>query len=125
MPVRYWRPHELALFSKPPDRDIPRHTQRSYVAVLRKRGALKLKPAPTIGQFSDWTLRQERLLGTLPDNYLAKRFGRTFKAVRARRILRRIPAYRQRPWTTADDALLGTTTDLQLARSLGRLKPEV
>lgn len=62
-------------------------------------------------QHPRWTADDDRLLGTMPDKELARRLGRTFIAVRARRSLKGIlthwhPAVRQ--WTPAELAMLGT-----------------
>ena len=65
-----------------------------------------------------WTIEEDRLLGTQSDRDLAKRFGRTEKAVRSRREGKRI---RLTPvWRPEDDKILGTRPDIQVALLLRR-----
>jgi hypothetical protein len=70
-----------------------------------------------------WTPQEERLLGTMTDNEVAKTIGRTRTAVNSRRrklaiplfALRR-PACKSPTWTPTRDRLLGTMPDTVLAR---------
>jgi hypothetical protein len=66
----------------------------------------------------EWTLEEDRLLGTKPDAVLAKMFGRSVKSVRARRGKKRIRL--QKDWRPEDDRVLGTRTDHEIALLLGR-----
>ena len=78
---------------------------------LRKRG----------GHFGLWTDDEDKLIGTLPDNELARRLGRTFLAVQARRIQLKTPKFKAKlhRWIAAENALLGTMTDGEVAARLG------
>jgi hypothetical protein len=70
------------------------------------------------GRWKDagWTAEQRQLLGTLPDDELAARTGRTVSAVGQAR--RRAGIFRG--WTAAELATLGTIPDAELAAKLGR-----
>lgn len=70
-------------------------------------------------QQPEWTLEEDRLLGTKPDQALARKFGRPVSAVRHRRWKKRIRFY-LKPWRPADDRILGTRTDREVALLLGR-----
>src|SRR5207249_5735360 len=65
-----------------------------------------------------WTKAEDALLGTMPDRRLAKKLGRSFKAVRARRHAKRISFYRK--WLPKEDKVLGTRTDLEVAKRIRR-----
>jgi len=67
-----------------------------------------------------WTKEEDALLGAIPDELLARKYGRTVEAVRARRHLRRIPLPR-REWRPEDDKILGTRPDAEIAERLGRV----
>lgn len=69
-------------------------------------------------QQPEWTLEEDRLLGTKPDEVLARKFGRLVSAVRHRRWKKRIRV--KRDWRPEDDKVLGTRTDQQVALLLGR-----
>jgi len=83
------------------------HTQRRQLA-----GGKVRKPQP------EWTLEEDRLLGTKPDQVLARKFGRPVSAVRHRRWKKRIRV--KKDWRPEDDKILGTRTDRQIALFLGR-----
>src|SRR6516164_1577422 len=74
-----------------------------------------------------WTKAQLRLLGTAPDEVVAKKVGRTTQAVRCMRARRGIPnpaarpgAYGSPPWTAAEDRLVRTLPPAQAAARTGR-----
>jgi hypothetical protein len=68
-----------------------------------------------------WTLAQLKQLGKTPDSVLARRTGRTVKAVVAMRQRRRIRLTTPpRPWTARETALLGRFNDAELGRRLRR-----
>jgi hypothetical protein len=69
-------------------------------------------------QQPEWTLEEDRLLGTKPDQVLARKFGRHLSAVRHRRGKKRIKV--QKRWRPEDDRVLGTRTDQEIALLLGR-----
>ncbi len=69
-----------------------------------------------------WAADEERLLGTVSDQDLARRLGRSLRAISLRRRKLRIPKFhsQRRPWTQAEDALLGTMSDRKFARKFKR-----
>ena len=77
-----------------------------------------------------WTAKELRLLGTMPDDELAARIGRTERAVRVMRLRHGIPVAKDRrrrehhvggrTWTDSELALLGTVPDSELAARIGR-----
>lgn len=69
-------------------------------------------------QQPEWTLEEDRLLGTKPDQVLAKMFSRPVSAVRQRRGKKRIRL--KKDWRPEDDKVLGTRTDHEIALLLGR-----
>jgi len=71
----------------------------------------------------EWTLEEDRLLGTKPDQVLARKFGRPVSAVRSRRWKKRIRL--RMDWRREDDKILGTRTDHEVALLLGRSKTNV
>src|SRR5437867_7713365 len=83
------------------------HTRRRQLAAGKVR---KLQP--------EWTLEEDRLLGTKPDQVLARKFSRPVSAVRHRRWKKRIRV--KKDWRPEDDKILGTRTDQQIALFLGR-----
>lgn len=83
------------------------HTRRRQLVGGKVR---KLQP--------EWTLEEDRLLGTKPDQVLARKFGRPVSAVRHRRGKKRIRV--KKDWRPEDDKILGTRTDRQIALLLGR-----
>lgn len=66
----------------------------------------------------EWTLEEDRLLGTQPDQVLARKFGRPVSAVRHRRQKKRIRL--TKAWRPEDDKILGTRPDREVALLLGR-----
>ena len=68
-----------------------------------------------------WTKQEEALLGTQPDEAIARRLTRTFDAVRYRRSQLGIPIFGGigHQWTAAQDGLLRLHTTKGVARRLG------
>jgi hypothetical protein len=81
-----------------------------------KSAANQRREALKTGQLLRWTKVHENLLGTMPDERLAKKLGRSVAAVAARRHLKRIPL--RRKWLFRDDKLLGLQPDRQIAMRL-------
>ena len=71
---------------------------------------------------TSWTASEERLLGTMSDQDLARRLGRSCRAIQLRRHQLRIPVFdsRRRPWTQAEEALVGRMSDRRFARKFKR-----
>jgi hypothetical protein len=67
-----------------------------------------------------WTEEDLALLGTAPDEEVARRIGRTANAVRVMRDRLGIPRPAGGRWRDGDMALLGTLPDREAARRLGR-----
>src|SRR5438552_18738446 len=73
-----------------------------------------------------WNRKDLAQLGRLPDSVLARRSGRTIKAVVAERERRRIGlAPRGRRWTARERKLIGRFNDAELSRRLRRSYEEV
>jgi hypothetical protein len=104
------------LFATKSDRELRAILGWSHERVLKMRrqlaGAEARKKQP------DWTLEEDQLLGTQPDEVLARKFGRPVSTVRARRWKKRIRV--KKDWRPEDDKILGTRTDQEIALLLGR-----
>jgi hypothetical protein len=72
-----------------------------------------------------WTPQELALLGTLPDEEVAARIGKTPGAVRQKREELGIPNPAANSWTAEDIALLGTLSDEEVAARLGRSRTAV
>ena len=104
------------LFAEMPDRELSALLGWSYKRIRTRRQQLaggKVRKKPP-----EWTLEEDRLLGTKPDHVLARKFGRPVAAVRHRREKKRIRM--TKIWRPEDDAILGTRTDRQIGLLLGR-----
>ena len=66
-----------------------------------------------------WTTEEDSLLGIRSDRALARKLGRTVKAVKNRRRLKKV--FLVKEWRPEDDKILGTRPDRQVALLLGRL----
>jgi len=110
------RDHYAHLFATKSDKEIRAILGWSYKRLHTRRG--QLARGRVRRQAPEWTLEEDRLLGTKPDSVLARRFGRPVGAVRARRGQKRIRV--KKDWRPADDRALGTRTDRQIALLLGR-----
>lgn len=110
------RDHYARLFTTKSNRELRAILGWSYKRIRTRRRQLaggsvrKLQP--------EWTLEEDRLLGTLPDQVLARKFGRPVSAVRHRRWKKRIRV--KKDWRPEDDKILGTRTDHEVALLLGR-----
>jgi hypothetical protein len=67
-----------------------------------------------------WTPEDIALLGTVPDEEVARRTGRTAAAVRRKRWELAIPGPASNRWTAAEVALLATLPDREVAEKAGR-----
>ena len=70
----------------------------------------------------DWQKWEIALVGTAPDEEIARQTGRTRLAVSCKRRQFNIPNFVGRPndWTPEEDRLLGTNADPVIAKKLGR-----
>jgi hypothetical protein len=71
---------------------------------------------------TSWEFGEDRLLGTMSDEDVARRLGRTVRATLLRRQQLQIQKFqsRRRPWTEAEERLLGTMSDRRFARRFQR-----
>ena len=84
-------------------------------------GVLALRIPSQNPAYHHWTSEEDVLLGTMPDEVLAKRLGVSLIAVVARRQRKHVPSIDARPdWSPAEDKLLGTAPDDEIARRLDR-----
>jgi hypothetical protein len=92
------------------------------LGMSKQRGRPK-KPTPP------WTPAEDALLGTMPDQEVARRLNRTLTAVWLRRHCLNLPAFgrrhKRRRWTAEMDALLGTRPDAAVAQQIGLSITEV
>lgn len=105
------------------DHKINRLLRRSSRPLLRRRPAGRRTRAP------NWTEAEDRLLGTWPDERLARFLDRTVKAVESRRLKQGIRFVTPPPhWTAEEERLLDPRSargpikkwTVELARRLGR-----
>jgi hypothetical protein len=96
-------------------------TERERRACRRRAGRLNQ------GQYLEaarrkraWPEEHLALLGTMPDEELARRLGKSENAVRLQRERRGIPNPSGPRWTEGELALLGTAPDGEVARQIGR-----
>src|SRR5882672_12263816 len=102
-------------------------TEREKARLFRQpaRSSGKRRPGRRLRAANCWEKWEDELLGTVLDQELAKRLGRTFIAVRARRISKHIPPVpdpktEALKWKLHELALLGTLPDRETAKRLGR-----
>jgi hypothetical protein len=117
------RRHMLSIPARPMDRQEISRRIRQYWAD-RKR---KLGPCVVDPDDKPWLPEHDQLLGTLPDEMLARKLGRSSRAVAWRRQERQIsPVGRKvRPWMSAEEQRLGTEADAVLAGQLQRSAVDV
>jgi len=115
------RDHYARLFATKSNQELRAMLGWSYRRIhLRRRqltGGKVRKSRP------EWTLEEDRLLGTKPDQVLARKFGRPVSAVRHRRWKKRIRV--RKLWRPEDDKILGTRTDREVGLLLGRSQSNV
>lgn len=105
---------------------------REFTAAERKKRSRdakrrKQRPAQTGYHGPLWTPAQEALLGTVPDEEVARRIGRSEKGVREKREELGIPnaGPTHRRWTRRELRLLGRMPDAEIARRTGRMSARV
>jgi hypothetical protein len=109
----------------PPARLVQTQKEREWTEDERqakREGALRLDLGRHLCpryRGDEWTEREKRLLGTLPDHEVARRIGRTPNAVRIKREQMVLPNPESRAWTADELALLGTETDAKVAERIG------
>ena len=131
-----WTAEDDKLLGVRTDEEIARLLGISIGMVAKRRNMLKIplsrrqfeqaRRARTMkeigGHNGRWAAEEDELLGTMPDEELARHLHRSVAAVAMRRAQRLIPKFdsRQRRWTPQEDALLGKHPDQEVARTLGR-----
>jgi hypothetical protein len=145
--TRYWTEAEEKLLGTDTDFKIALKLGRTKKSVIHHRHILGIPPKPVdwqaIGQRrrqmwaerkrkfgpcvvdpndKPWTLDEDKLLGTEPDEVVARKLGRSRCAVEFRRQQMHIPLFgrKVRHWTPAEDELLGTQVDSAVAKQLQR-----
>jgi len=110
------RSHHARLFATKSDQELRGILGWSYRRIQTRRRQLasrgKRKMAP------EWSLEEDRMLGSNPDPTLARKIGRTVTSVRGRRGVKRVRV--KKDWRPEDDRVLGTRTDGEIALLLGR-----
>jgi hypothetical protein len=86
-----WDRKTLARLGREPDTWIAWDTGMGFRTVRAKREALGIAPC---GLLRRWTPQEKALLGTAPDDVIAKRISRTPGAVLAYRLKLKIPAWK-------------------------------
>ena len=81
-------------------------------------GMITPQPKPPSPSRRRWTAAEDAFLGTKSDRALARKFGRTVKAIKARRQAKGV--FLVKEWKPEDNKILGTRPDLQAAMLLGR-----
>ena len=107
-------PKLIARLSKLSDRELGRLLRRS-------REFANKRPKKEVRQMAPlWTREESALLGTRPDQDLAKLFGRTLTSICVRRNRLKIPCFnpKARRWSEVERKLLGTMSDADLAKQL-------
>lgn len=105
---------------------LARKTEREKARLFRQPvKSCGKRPGRRLRAVNCWEKWEDELLGTMLDRDLAKRLGRTYIAVRARRISKRIPPVpdpktEALKWKPHELALLGTLPDRETAKRLGR-----
>jgi hypothetical protein len=115
------RDHYARLFATKSNQQLRAMLGWSYRRIQAHRRQLaggKVRKLPP-----EWTLEEDRLLGTKPDQVLARKFGRPVSAVRQRRWKKRIRV--RKDWRPADDRILGMRKDKEVALLLGRSKSNI
>jgi hypothetical protein len=87
-PSRRWLPHELALLEKLPDEAVAERLGRSVEAVETQRLRLTRPARQEKGQLKlsrRWLPHELALLGKLPDEVVARKLGRSVRAVETQR----------------------------------------
>jgi hypothetical protein len=89
---------------------------------MRTRRVRGRPPPPNRWAEDGWKPKELALLGTLPDEELARRLGRSLIAVSTKRRRLGIASASPRPrnWTNAEDKAVRTLTPVEAAAATGR-----
>ncbi len=101
----------------------PRRQSPSFRRMMSKLAQQRLENDGTLNpNQKKWTRREEQLLGRFRDAEIARRIGRSTRAVRMRRLSRGIPCpgASYRFWKPEEETIVGTKADREIAQVLGR-----
>jgi hypothetical protein len=99
--------------------------ERGLTDQERRRQARALSRGDSLRCAREQSPWQLTLLGTAPDNEVARRIGRTPKAAQVMRSKRGIPNPSGPGWIEGELALLGTAPDAEVAAKVGRTEGAV
>jgi hypothetical protein len=128
---RLWTASERALLGQVTDAEAARRLNRTVHSVYSMRQDLGIAACrsnyhvfikgrhPGNRKWEWWMEEEDALLGTMSDEKLAKKLGRSVATVAKRREIKGIRFYRKL-WRPEDDRILGTRPDSQVAKLLGR-----
>ncbi len=95
-------------------REIERLARERRIPTKRRKGRLLRVPR-------NWQKWELALIGTAPDNAVARKIGRSVVSVRKKRYSLGLPCVPLvKPWTPAEIALLGKLPDKEIARRVGK-----
>jgi hypothetical protein len=122
-----WDVRHDKYLGKMSDGDVARKIGRGKAVVAVRRRKLGIAPfGGPHGNYSPnaWSPAELKMLGRISDKEIARRTGRSFRAVLKYREKHHIPKARcdcsLRYWTPREDALLGTRPAREIARQLKR-----
>jgi len=104
-----------------PDEELAKLLKRGQSGVRTHRCELGIPAAPRI-EPERWPPAKVALLGTAPDQEIARRLGISTGTVSKRRAALGIPKWDQKlkPWKPVEDALLGKMPDTEVSKRTGR-----
>ena len=117
-----WTADDDKLLGLRPDAQVALLLRVSVEAVKHRRHQLRVSlpgQERTMAVPKPWRAEDDALLGTISDQEVAQRLGRSATSVKARRARLGIASYRHW-WTPGQDLLLGKFLDEELARRLDR-----
>jgi hypothetical protein len=117
-----WTADDDKLLGLRPDAQVALLLRITKEAVKHRRHQLRISlpgQERIIPASKPWLPEDDALLGTISDQEVARRLGRSATSVKARRARQGIASYRHW-WTPGQDVLLGKFPDEELARRLGR-----
>jgi hypothetical protein len=117
-----WTADDDKLLGLRPDAQVALLLRITKEAVKHRRHQLRISlpgQERIIPASKPWLPEDDALLGTISDQEVARRLGRSATSVKARRARQGIASCRHW-WTPGQDVLLGKFPDEELARRLGR-----
>jgi DNA-binding CsgD family transcriptional regulator len=117
-----WTADDDKLLGLRPDAQVAMLLRITVESVKHRRHQLRISlpgQERTIAVPKPWRAEDDAMLGTVSDQEIASRLGRSATSVKARRTRLGIASNRHW-WTPGQDVLLGKFPDEELARRLGR-----